>query len=304
MPLSIRELREAGRKRLLESWQGEDPYVLQSRANCSLDVDVLLGSVTGLDRVALITESERVVEPAVEAEFFQLIARRAQYEPIAYIVGEREFYGRSFRVTRDVLIPRPETELLVDQTLAAVRSLLESGVRRILLLDVGTGSGAIIVSVLLELEAQARERVSAIGLDISLAALEVARHNATRLGAKVEFLHSDLLSALADLRDAERLVIVSNPPYIESSAALPTDVAEYEPSLALFAGADGLAIISELLRQSFRRLSQIPGVLLFEIGSGQSDKVVSLLPDCPANNCQLLEDLQGVRRVCVIRVGI
>ena len=302
VPLTIRQLREAGRRLLLESWEAEDIFTLQSRANCALDVDVLLGAATGLNRVALLTESERTLDPANEAHFYELIARRAQHEPIAYLLGEREFYGRVFQVTPDVLIPRPETELLVEHTVATI---VAQNVERIALVDVGTGSGAILISVLLELEALGcLQKVRPFGLDISPAALEVAKGNAASLGVRAEFLHSDLLSALPEFAGVERLVIVSNPPYIESGAALPKDVSRFEPSLALFGGEDGLSIVSELLQQSFRRLSQIPGVLLFEIGSGQSDKVVSLLPDCPAHECQVLEDLQRVRRVCVVRVGI
>ncbi len=283
---------------------GDDEFLAQARENSALDVDLLLMEATALDRIALLTESERMVAPDAQARFLELLERRAQHEPIAYILGRREFYGRSFTVDPAVLIPRPETELLVECALRSVRELLGNGARKLLLIDVGTGSGAIIITTLLELNPDEAKRITAIAVDISEDALAIARANAAHFGVSPSFTQSNLLEAIGDLSNYDRLVIVSNPPYIEDAAKLPADVANYEPALALFGGDDGLRVVAELIEQSFSRLSKIPGALLFEIGSGQADKVVSLLPDCPAHECQLLEDLQGVRRVCSVRVGL
>ena len=311
MPRSIRQLRAEGRKRLLESWLGNDSYLAQSRTNSALDVDVLLSFVTGIDRVGLLTESEQEIDDTLATQFLKLIERRAAHEPVAYLTGVREFYGRDFVVSPAVLIPRPETELLVECAVRTLNDLLASAAHGILFLDIGTGSGAILLTTLLEVAARhgeaALSRIIAVGVDLSHDALAIATQNLHRLGCSqqnVWFVQGDLLSAVSELPNFDALLIVSNPPYIESAAVLPLDVACFEPALALFGGEQGLDLIAELIAQSFRRLSQIPGALLFEIGSGQADKVVSLLPECPAHVSQLLEDLHGVRRVCAVQVGI
>lgn len=223
------------------------------------------------------------------------VRRRATREPVAYITGLREFYGRDFHVTPAVLIPRPETEALVELAIAATGSLrsAQKPSHPAVIVDVGTGSGCIAVTVALD---SPGERV--IATDVSLAALSVARENAHRLGARVEFVESSLLPPAPELFD----VIVSNPPYISKAdePSLPPDVREFEPDLALFAEDDGLAVIRGLITEARARLRPL-GWLLMEIGDGQSVAVGSLIRASGLRFERFVPDLQGIPRVVVAR---
>ncbi|MEW6423127.1 MAG: peptide chain release factor N(5)-glutamine methyltransferase [Bacillota bacterium] len=269
--------------------------------SAALDAEVLLAHVTGLDRAGLYRESERALAPR-EAEIFrQLVERRGQREPVAYLTGKKEFMGLEFLVGPAVLIPRPETELLVEKACALAREFV-SGRRRLpgaeaelLLADVGTGCGAIAVSLAVFLPGA---RIYAT--DCSSAALAVARENARRHGVagRISFLQGDLLTPLFDLDLPGRLdLIVANLPYVPTAElpALMPDVRCYEPLSALDGGPDGLAHYRRLLPQARRCLSD-GGRLLMEIGPGQGEKVGRLLAE---NNWhhQIIPDLAGRERV-------
>jgi release factor glutamine methyltransferase len=249
------------------------------------DAELLLMHAVDRDRAWLLTHPGTELSPDQLGVFERWIERRARREPVQYILGEQEFFGLRFRVTPDVLIPRPETEHLVE-------ALIErSGRGRPLrIVDVGTGSGAIAVSV-----AHALPQASVTALDLSPAALAVARDNAATLGATVRFLESDLLEAVrGECFDA----VVSNPPYIADSEVLETQVQDYEPHRALFAGPTGLEIYRRLIPQALEVL--LPGGwLMMEIGHGQRDALFDLLTAW--SNLEFIHDLQGIPRVAIAR---
>ena len=224
-----------------------------------------------------------------------LVARRARGEPVAYLTGEREFYGRAFRVTRDVLIPRPETELVVSEALACLRrepSVSGSPV----VVDIGTGSGCIAITIALE---QPAARV--VATDISAPALAVAEDNARRLGAedRITFRHGALLADVHGPID----LIVSNPPYIATAdrASLAVDVVSYEPAAALFAGEDGLAVVRPLIVAAATSLRS-GGHLVMEIGFGQAHDIARLIDEEPhLSLVRIQADLQQIPRAVVAR---
>ena len=234
-------------------------------------------------------------EPEVFAERFEtLVARRAAREPTAYVIGRREFCGLEFHVTPAVLIPRPETELIVE---AALAEFPRSG-EPLDIADVGTGSGCLAVAL-------ARERPGSriVATDISSAALEVARGNARRLGvaARIELVETDLLHGLQRQFD----LIVSNPPYVpeHDRQSLQPEVRDYEPARALYAGDDGLSVLRRLVDETAVRLKP-EGRLIFEFGFGQSDAVRALLSNTRSMVLlDLRRDLQGIPRVAVACAG-
>jgi len=227
-----------------------------------------------------------------------LLARRARAEPIAYLTGEREFFGRTFRVTPDVLIPRPETEFVVEEALTCLTNLRPDPVkpRPPLVLDVGTGSGCIAITIALE-----QPTVRVVATDISEAALAVAMDNARRLDTadRVTFRHGPLLAGWNEPAD----LIVSNPPYVAGAdrGALPDDVVRYEPATSLFGGEDGLDVIRALIPAAAAAL--VPGGwLVMEMGLGQADEVQRLIRDAPGLDLvRLRTDLQRMLRVVVAR---
>lgn len=230
--------------------------------------------------------------PNFQPTFDALIARRGAHEPVAYLVGEKEFYGRPFRVTRETLIPRPETEGLVEAALAWLRAHSAGTAHMV---DVGTGSGC--VAITLALEAEARPGVTFSATDISTGALAVARDNATRLGATaVAFLTGHLLADTALPVD----LIVSNPPYVPARDrdTLQPDVRLFEPASALFAGDEGLDLIRELVPAARRALAP-GGALMMEIGDGQADAVCALLDAAGFSHVQRQPDLQGIPRIII-----
>jgi release factor glutamine methyltransferase len=219
----------------------------------------LLSFVIGKDRTFLISHAEDLLDETEVDRFREAVLRRAEGEPLQYITGVQDFYGREFRVTPDVLIPRPETELLVEAGLQLI-----AGTTRPLVCDVGTGSGCIALTLLCE-----RTDARAVALDVSEAALKVAAQNAQRLGVgeRVELKISDCFSGL------ERTtfdLIVSNPPYVAAGAlaGLQREVRDHEPLVALSPGADGLSIIRGLLQDGAAFLNA-GGHLIMEIGFDQ-----------------------------------
>jgi release factor glutamine methyltransferase len=247
-----------------------------------LENRILLCHALGLSRVALITQSERALTPE-EAERLAAVVQRRQFgEPIAYIVGHREFFGLDFEVNDSVLIPRPDTEVLVE---LALDRLPQRG----RLLDMGTGSGAIAVSV-----AHTRPDASVTALDFSGAALDVARANANRHGADIRFLRSDWFSNLDDERFH---VIASNPPYIASSDEhLARGDLRFEPNMALTDHADGLAALRVIIGGAATHLER-DGWLLLEHGYDQSVQVRELLEAHGYADVQSWPDLAGIERV-------
>jgi len=257
------------------------------REYAALDAELLLRHALHMDKASLLASPQRILTNEEEAHFAAMIAERLRSTPIQYITGEQEFYGLHFRVTPDVLIPRPETELLVESVL----SRLSPGCR---IADVGTGSGAIAVALASKLPS-----AQIVAMDISAAALALARENAEANGVagRIRFVESDLLDAVADEKfDA----IVSNPPYIVNSeiASLHPQVREHEPHTALFAGESGFEIYERLIPQAARSLKP-GGLLAMELGAGQHNRLGEMLRDW--NAVEFLADLQGITRVVLAR---
>jgi release factor glutamine methyltransferase len=258
--------------------------------DAAFDAELLARWVLGWDRAELLTRADQPPSADFTARYDALITRRARREPIAQVVGHREFWGRDFEVTRDVLVPRPETELIVE---TALELYVGSTPHRIV--DVGTGSGCLAVSLALEWPA-----AHVLATDVSHAALRVAARNAARHAAadRVHLVRADLLAGLAPGFD----VIVSNPPYVRSGdrRALSPEVRDYEPPEALFGGADGLDIVRALLDQAGAALES-KGRLLMEFGAGQDDRVTALVAECPRLELETIRcDLQGIPRVAVL----
>ncbi len=255
-----------------------------------LDAELLLGHVLGLPRLALYTSFDRPLDPAETAAFRELVRRRAKREPIAYLLGEREFYGRPFAVDSRVLIPRPDTETLVDVALAALPEDSDG-----VLLDYGTGSGAIAVTLAAE-----RPGVRVLAVDLSPAALEVAKANAAANGVegRVGFVRSDGLERVPGRFRGELTAIVANPPYIAESerAGLMPDVRDFEPAAALFAGRDPLVHYRRLSREAPAWL-KAGGLLAVEVGAGQATDVRAMFEADGWPDVQVKADLAGVDRV-------
>jgi release factor glutamine methyltransferase len=255
----------------------------------AIDAEVLARHALGWERAALITRAHQPPPAQFESAFSPLVERRIQREPVAQIVGHREFWGLEFDVTRDVLVPRPETELVVEAALELARA---SHVQRIV--DAGTGSGCIAVSLAVSLPV-----VSVVATDVSAAALAVARRNARRHGVedRVTFVQSDLLSGVTGAAD----LIVSNPPYVPEKdvAVLPPEVALYEPREALVAGEDGLSAIARLIEEGRAHLAPA-GHLVVEFGFGQAAKVTAMASAAGWRIHSVRPDLQQIPRVIVL----
>lgn len=250
-----------------------------------LENRILIGHALQLTRIQLITLSERLLSADEAAQLSALFRRRLQGEPIAYLVGEREFFGLAMHVTPAVLIPRPDTELLVE---LALERLPQRGQA----LDLGTGSGAIAVVI-----AHMRPDVAMTALDVSQDALDVAASNAQRHGAKVDFLRSDWYAALGDAAQPYLDLIVSNPPYIVAGDAhLSQGDLRFEPITALTDHADGLSALRIIIDGASAYLKP-DGWLLMEHGYDQSEAVRKLLAQRGFAEVQSWRDLAGIERV-------
>jgi release factor glutamine methyltransferase len=274
VPASAGEVLQAARVRLTSTSQ----YPRR-------DAELILAHVLGCDQTALLTHPERLLSPVEADQFENLLKRRLASEPVQYLTGAQEFFGLLFEVTPDVLIPRPETEHLVEAVLE--RFDREASLR---IVDVGTGSGAIAVALA---HALPQSRVTA--LDLYPAALEVARRNAQRHGVidRVTLRQSDLLAAASA---AEFDVVVSNPPYIADGEKLEPQVANYEPRFALYAGPTGLEAYERLIPQACKVLKP-RGWLIMEIGYGQRPALEALLGGW--SEVSFVPDLQGIPRVAL-----
>ncbi len=259
------------------------------RARC--DAETLLKHLLDRDRAFLIAHAKDTMTAQGAVRYYALIGRRLNGEPVQYITGETEFYGLRFHVTRDVLIPRPETEHAVEKALE-----LAAGFEQPRIADIGTGSGAIVVAL-----AHALPQAIITATDQCGRALAVARENAERngLAGRIRFLEGDLLAKAAN---EQFDLIVSNAPYVAETdrASLAVEVREFEPAAALFAGADGLAVYRLLIPQASTALDA-GGWLILEIGYGQQQAIQALLAEAGFQEIGFTGDLQGIPRVASAR---
>lgn len=245
-----------------------------------LDAELLLAHVLGVDRAQLVMRGGEEAGPDDRTRYLALLTRRAKREPVAYILGRKEFRHLTLAVDPRVLIPRPETELLVEVGLT-----LPQGAR---VADIGTGSGAIALAL-----KQERPDLDVVGVDVSSGALSVARMNSQRLGLEVEWVERDLLGDLSC--DA----VLANLPYIADDELLPPEVAQYEPRRALLGGPDGLDLVRSLIEQA----GQQPRVRLIalEVGHAQAVATAALLEEAAFGEVERVRDLAGHERVVLGR---
>jgi len=252
-----------------------------------LDAELIVAHTLKIDRMRVILDADRPLEGVELTQLRELVKRRRAYEPIAYLRGEREFYGLKFRVDKRVLVPRPDTETLVDAALARSTHVSMS-MRQ---LDLCTGSGCVAVAM-----ARQRPTAQVFGSDVSPDALAVARDNALRLGAyNTAFFESDLFAAFAGKRFD---VITANPPYI-ASAEIPTlmpDVRDHEPRLALDGGADGLVLVRPIVAEAPSHLEP-GGLLAVEIGAGEAPATVALFEAAGFLDVRVHRDIARIERV-------
>jgi len=278
----------------LEEWlqQGEaqlraGPHPERARR----DAETLLLYVMRCERAALLVRWKEVLDAQEAASYAALIERRMTGEPIQYITGESEFYGLPFHVTREVLIPRPETEHLVEKALELAACFQAPRI-----VDVGAGSGAIAVALACKLP-----QAAVTAIDLSSSALTIARENAERNGVSggIRFLRGDLL---APVKEERFEIVVSNPPYVSAGdrAGMAVEVREFEPALALFAGIDGLDVYRRLIPSAFTSLAP-GGFLALEIGFGQEQAIARLLMDAGFESIEFVPDLQKIPRVACAR---
>jgi release factor glutamine methyltransferase len=270
-------------------------------ADASVEAEVLLGHVLGMSKTGLYTEPERSLTSAQTERLRHLVRRRLDREPAAYILGHCEFYGTDFYIDSHTLIPRPETELLVEKAVELARRVSDQG-EETAIADIGTGCGAIAISLALALP-----RAKIYATDISPSALYVAEVNCRRHGVegRVKLLQGNLLEPLPQAVD----MIVANLPYVKDCEFrdLSPEIREYEPTIALVGGRDGLDKIREMLEQVQGKRDAHPGegpaYLLLEIGQGQGEMVTSLVNDYfPQASIELILDLGGIERL--VNVGL
>ncbi len=262
-----------------------------------LEVELLYAEAAESDRAHVLANGGEEPDAADLERFEVLLARRLAHEPLAYILGRRECYGMTFEVASGVLIPRPDTETLIEATLAAVREHPRAR-RLVTAADVGTGSGVIALAV-------ARHAPSArvYALDSSTEALAIAGRNRRRFGLhdRVTLLASDLLESLPEPVD----VVTANLPYIPTAdvEALAPEVRDWEPRTALDGGPDGLDVIRALVAELPEHLAEGPRAVLLEVGFGQAEAVARLLSDALGAPARAHRDLSGIERVVELRVG-
>ena len=263
--------------------------ILRERGSRSprLDAELLLSYSLGFkSRVELYTNFDRPLTEEEVENYRKLIVRRAKGEPVAYITGRKEFFGFSFKVERGVLIPRPETELLVEVVYERIKD--KEGLK---IVDVGTGSGCIAISLC----KLTKNKHEIIGVDISEKALKVAKENAKNLSCPVKFKKSDLLKGINEKVD----VVVSNPPYISfDDKRVDREVVKFEPAVALFAGKTGFEVIERLIKEAREKLKP-GGLIALEFGEGQGERVKELLEEGGFKGVKIFKDLSGIDRVAL-----
>jgi release factor glutamine methyltransferase len=258
-----------------------------------LDAELLLRHVLQWDRARIVTEAKSAVDQAAEPRFRALIDERATRKPLQHLTGRQWFWKHEFVVTPDVLIPRPETELIVEASLDLLRD-----VDRPLVVDVGTGSGCIALSIAAELPS-----ATVVATDVSPAALRVAETNRRRLGleGRVRLLEGDLLAPVRDLAGRVDLV-ASNPPYVGEDDVLEPEVRDHEPRLALFP-TGGRAAVYARLAEGAAGVLKPGGFLVLEIGAGMEDEVRRLCESAAFHVTRVVPDLQGIPRTVVSRLS-
>jgi len=283
--LSAHRLLERGASELREAGVSEARF----------EAELLLRHALGCTREALFARLHEPAGAEAAGHYFHLLERRRGRVPIQHILGTQEFYGLSFRVTPSVLIPRPETELVVDEALAELSARSKSAPT---IADVGCGSGCIAIAI-----ARERPQATFFAIDASPAALAVARENAAAHGVdeRITFLHGDLLDPLVE-RGEKLDLVVSNPPYVVDAeiGELAPEVKEHEPRMALAGGADGLATITRLLEGVGAVLDR-GGVVVMEIGKGQDRPVAERVLSVGLDLLRIVPDLAGIPRVVVAR---
>jgi release factor glutamine methyltransferase len=268
-------------------WATED-FRARGIDTARLDAELLLAHALGTTRLQLVIDAKRPLDPSELEKMRELVRRRRAREPVAYLLGRREFYGRTFRVDARVLVPRPDTETLVDVALEGTRHVSLS----MRALDLCTGSGCVAISL-------ARERPTSfvVGTDVSTDALAVAQDNALRLGAyNLAFRHGDLFGPLDPAWRFD--VVVSNPPYIPTHeiASLDADVRDFEPRLALDGGDDGLAFLRRIV-DGARAWLAAGGLLAVEVGAGEAEQVATLFTENGFAGVQVRRDYGRIERV-------
>jgi release factor glutamine methyltransferase len=257
-----------------------------------ISADLLLGLVLACDRVRILSHPEEVLSDDNWVRFRELVSRRLKGEPLQYLRGEQEFFGLSFEVTPDVLIPRPETETLVEKAIKLIQEHFPSGCK---FLDVGTGSGCIAITI-------AHEVPSSIpfATDLSMPTLRIARRNAARHRTCVRFIQSDLLECFPARPCLD--FILSNPPYValEECDTLPSEVRNYEPHDALFGGDSGMEVYRRVIPEAPSRL-RMGGFLVVEAGAGQSKRIGKLMEGAGLALEEIIDDLHGIPRCLVAR---
>jgi release factor glutamine methyltransferase len=256
-----------------------------------LEAELLMAHALASDRMRVIVESERPLEQGELARYRDLIQRRRRGEPVAYIRGSKEFYGRVFRIDKRVLVPRPDTEILVETGLRRTTTSSMGG----RYLDLCTGSGCVAISL-----ARERPTCKVFAVDLSPDALAVARDNAVRLGAafQIAWMAGDLFEPLAPIRGVKFELVTANPPYIADGelSSLPADVRAFEPRLALLGGEDGLSVTRRIVAGASRYLGP-RGVLAVEIGTDQAGRVRALFEEQGFADVEVDKDYGGHERV-------
>ncbi len=263
--------------------------------SAALDARLLLGKAAGIDMSALIAGSRNMLPTETNAAFDAFCDRRARHEPVARILGTKEFRGLSIALNEATLVPRPETEILVDAVLDVAG---KSPGRPLRICDLGTGSGAILIALVSELD-----QATGIGVDISRPALDVALANARQHGVadRIGFIHGDFSAPLGEAFD----MVVANPPYIQQGdmAGLQADVRDYDPALALDGGPDGMAAL-RVIAARLPGLLKPGGTAFVEIGAGQGDSVAALFAGQGLEIGAIRPDLAGIERVVIAQKPI
>lgn len=261
--------------------------------NPRLTIELLLTHVLRCKRIDLYTDFDKPLSQSELAQFKAVLKRRLAHEPLQYIIGETDFFGLSFVVDRRVLIPRPETEVLVEHAIELSRNFASQP--SITLLDIGTGCGNIAVSI-----AKCIKNVTVSAIDVSRDALEVARINVERhaVGDRVRLLHQNIFASIDDLPGSPFDIIVSNPPYIskEEAKTLPPEILQFEPQLAVIEGGDGLSFFSRIADIG-RQLLKKGGWVLVETAYNQGREVQSIYSKTGYSNMHMVQDYDGNNRV-------
>jgi len=273
-------------------YQGSKILRLNEIKSYNLDTEILLSSILKLDRAQLLLNLDKIVKNKEKIIFFKLIQRRSKNEPIAYITGYKEFWKSKFKVNKNVLIPRPDTETIIEQVL---KELDKNSSKKIL--DIGTGSGCIIISILNE-----RKKCSGVGIDISKKAVKLAKYNAKiqHIDNRIKFFNSNIDNFYGDKYD----LIISNPPYIEQYKinGLEKDIKYHEPKVALDGGIDGFSKIKLIIEKSSTLIKK-KGKLFLELGKNQTRETLKILNLNGFFKTKVIKDLANKNR-CIISTKI